>query len=451
MSYLPTDIWLYISTFIPEKDIRNLYSLNSFFLNLALDERYHEISFLQVHSKTIMLLEHIRDMNISSRVRRLRVNPTWFELETTESKPSNKSVSSFMLRTLSFSLKPRKKCNKYDHGEDHGPLSLKTRIRINELSTDLILQFVNVTSFVIVTHYWPHSESSPSFLTSCWQTFGPRLRRLTINAYLAAFIALLPAPSQLCSLEELTIRFSTDLTTDQPDVDTQLFSELIVPFLQKVTPKLRTLNLMSSALGDHSALFQNLGHMPYLTTLSLNVGFYPPLLRNTFGLSELFTKNVPNLKHLRLQPLSTFRRPPPSGKGHDFFSNWVTDNASTEHFLNNLETLIVQPPPDNGMTIDTSPLIIPRSKDTLINLVLGERCLSFADLTTLVGNFAHRTPAQGLKVLYIKLISLSPQTFDLLAEKLPGLDDLDVRFNFLLDEARNENPDPVVDEETTPE
>ncbi|KAG6916885.1 hypothetical protein DXG01_004794 [Tephrocybe rancida] len=377
MPHIPSEVWLSIAKFIPQKTLRNLYSLNSLFLDLALNERYTDAASRKV--------DHLK--------------------------------------------------RKY----------------IGKLTTDLVAHFPNVTSFVLVTRYWPYPASLPLFLSNSWQAFSSNLRWLTINAPLAGFAALLPSQFDLVSLEDLTLRFSTDLTADDPSVDTQILSEVIVPFLQQVAPRLRTFNFMSSALGDHSALFQALDHMPCLTVLSLNIGFYPPLLSDPSGLTKLLRNNARNLRHVKLQPLQMFRSPPVQGYAHDYFTNWMKDNASDESLLSNLKTLVVLPSTDlvTMARFDASSLYIPRSKDTLINLMLGERCITFSELTKLVSGFEHRTPEHGLKVLHVKVISLNPQVFDLLAAKLEGLDDLDIKFNVLLDDVRYENPRPIEDEEAT--
>ncbi|KAG6815413.1 hypothetical protein H0H87_002091 [Tephrocybe sp. NHM501043] len=392
----------------------------------------------------------MRDLNLSSRVRRLRVNPIWFNLKATVPKPPLQSIySKIVARTLSISFNPRRK---NDVAIQNGS-QLKTRAYIDELTTDLVVQFSNVTSFVLVTRYLPHPASLPQFLLNGWQSFGPNLRRLTINGPLAGFATLLPDPADLVSLEDLTIRFSTDLMSEDPSADTQTLSGVILPFLRQITPQLRNFNLMSSALGDHSMIFHALDHMPHLTTLSLNIGFYPPLLNDSSGLTKFLSRNAQNLQHVKLQPLETFRSPPNSGHAHDHFSGWMSANIFDEGFLSNLQTLVVLPSTDMSAMarLDACSLYILRSKDTLTALILGERCLSFVELAALVASFEHRTPDDGLKTLHVKLISLNPEVFDLLAAKLEGLDDLDIKFNALLDDVQYENPLPIEDEEPTAE
>ncbi|KAF8055250.1 hypothetical protein FPV67DRAFT_1544738 [Lyophyllum atratum] len=440
---IPSDIWLYITRFIPSNTLRSLYSLNSLFLDLALNERYKEVNFLQINQKTVPFLEHLRDANLSSRVRHLRVNPVWFNLDPLF--PGSKvSLRSVIAHTLSFDR--GRSVNLNSKGAQHW----KKRKYIDTLTTDLVVHFSNVTTFILVTRYWPHPESLPIFLSNSWHTFGSNLRRLTMNAPLAGFASLLPSPSDLLSLEELTLRFSTDLSSDDPIADTQILKEVITPFLRQVAPRLRTLNLMSSALGDHSDLFHALDHTPYLTSLSLNIGFYPPLLQDPSGLTHFLSQNT-QIQHIKLQPLETFRSPSAAGPAHDHFTQWMTESASDETLFSNLQTLVVLPSTEiSSMTrLEASMPYIPRSKDTLTNLILGERCISFAELSTLVSNFACRPVDRGLKILHVKLMSLNPQVFDLLAEKLIGLDDLDVKFNLLLSDVLDESPRQLDDEEPT--
>ncbi|KAF5378594.1 hypothetical protein D9615_007163 [Tricholomella constricta] len=439
---IPADIWLYIAQFIPSITLRNLYSLNSLFLDLALNERYKEVNFLQINQKTIAFLEHLKDKNLSSRVRRLRVNPVWFDLDLGLPKVTLRSI---VVRALSFDL---------GRSVDvmlRGSHQQKKRKQIDALTTDLVVHFSNVTTFILVTRYWPHPQSLPVFLSNSWQAFGSNLRRLTINAPLGGFAALLPSPPGLLSLEELTLRFSTDLSSDDQGADTRFLTYVIAPFLQQVAPRIKTLNLMSSALGDHSVLFHALDHMPRLTSLSLNIGFYPPLLQDPSSLTLFLNKNTDTLKHIKLQPLETFRSPSATGPAYDHFVQWMMENASNEHLLNNLQTLIVLPSTDilSMSRLNAATPYLPRSRDTLRNLVLGERCINFAELTALVDTFAHRSADCGLKVLHVKLISLNPQVFDLLAEKLVGLEDLDVKFNMLLPNVEEESSQPLDDEEPT--
>ncbi|RDB18296.1 hypothetical protein Hypma_000554 [Hypsizygus marmoreus] len=440
---VPSDIWIYISQFIPTKALRNLYSVNRVFLHLALNERYKEISFLQVNQKTLKVLEHLRDPNISSRVRRVRVNPLWFNLPPAPTK-SKCSLRSIILRYSPFDL-GRSADTSIRDNRFH-------RQRINILTTEIVLSFTNVTSFAIVTRYFPHPEAFHPFLSNAWHTFGSNLQRLTINGPLRGFDAFLPSPGDLKSLEDLTLRFSTDLLSDE-SADVEWLFEIVSPFLRELSSRLRKLNIMSSALGDHSSLFHALHDTSNLVSLSLDIGFYPQLLLDPSGLTHLLRRNVGILKHVKFQPHQTFRSLPIPGHAHDHFSRWMNANLSDELLLSDLETFVVAPLADLtiplSMGFDATSPYITRSKDTLTNLILGEHCLSFDELALLASTFAHRPAHSGLKTLYVKALSLNPQLFDLLANQLIGLNDLDIKFNRLIADVKDESSIPFEDQEPT--
>jgi hypothetical protein len=43
---LPYEIWLHIATFIPPALLRNLYSVNRSFFDIAMNARYNEVQFV---------------------------------------------------------------------------------------------------------------------------------------------------------------------------------------------------------------------------------------------------------------------------------------------------------------------------------------------------------------------------------------------------------------------
>ena len=43
MANIPPEIWLHVTKFIPEEDLRDLFGVNSIFFNIAMDIRYREI------------------------------------------------------------------------------------------------------------------------------------------------------------------------------------------------------------------------------------------------------------------------------------------------------------------------------------------------------------------------------------------------------------------------
>ena len=52
---IPSDVWLYIAQFIPAIVLRDMISVNSVFFDLAMDERYREVSINFTSNETRML------------------------------------------------------------------------------------------------------------------------------------------------------------------------------------------------------------------------------------------------------------------------------------------------------------------------------------------------------------------------------------------------------------
>ena len=58
---VPPEIWLRVAQFIPTSVLRNLYSVNRIFLDLALNERYNDINLAISRSpETTKKLKHLR-------------------------------------------------------------------------------------------------------------------------------------------------------------------------------------------------------------------------------------------------------------------------------------------------------------------------------------------------------------------------------------------------------
>ncbi|TFK62095.1 hypothetical protein BDN72DRAFT_849063 [Pluteus cervinus] len=451
---IPDDIWIYIARFLAPQTLRGLYSVNRVFFELAFDERYRDISFVQIDSRSLRKVQRLMDPFVAKRVRRLRINPVWFKDAETTNLPFNDdsdvpgcfqgvqlSVPS-LVRSLSTRLQITQKPLR--------PLHRIPRELIHQYSNEIISGFTNVISFVIVTRWVPHPKNLLPFLAGSWNTFGASLRKITLNAPLGEFQALLPPADMLVCLEELTLRFVTDMSRTDADADTNMLKNVIVPFVNQFSTRLLRLNIMSSALGDHSCVFLDMNQCPNLTSLSLDIAFYPPLLSKPEGLTKVLRDHADNLQHVRLQSHESFRLPSREGTSHDFFCRWMQEIVKDDDILANLQSLVIEPTNDLALpsSLETALPLIQRSCDSLTTLILTDRCLKFEDVTTLAKAFAHRPPMRGLKNFHVKTVSLNPQLFDMFAENLKGLDDLQISFLALLSDVKKEGIMEVDDEAT---
>ena len=55
---LPPELWLMIAQFIPSSVLRNLYSVDPVFLDLALNDRYSDITVEECGSATLKHLKY---------------------------------------------------------------------------------------------------------------------------------------------------------------------------------------------------------------------------------------------------------------------------------------------------------------------------------------------------------------------------------------------------------
>ena len=63
---IPMDILLYIVQFIPETSLQNMLEVNSVFFNIAMDNRYKEVSITDLSPQTRKILARLMLVHVSS-------------------------------------------------------------------------------------------------------------------------------------------------------------------------------------------------------------------------------------------------------------------------------------------------------------------------------------------------------------------------------------------------
>ena len=315
----------------------------------------------------------------------------------------------------------------------------KERHVIQAMTTDLVGNFRNVTRYTIVTRYRPHHANLSPFLAIAWKSFGSNLRQLTLDAPLGVFEMLITTSGHFDALEDLNLRFSTDVATEDTAEDMATMLRLVVPFINSLSSSLCSLTILSSAFQDHTLFFHSLGHFPKLLTFALYIAFNPPLISDPSGLTRFLNDHAETLQHVTLQPHISFRSfPSESAKQH--FSTWMISSSSNEMLFTNLRSLTICPatPLFSWTDFDVTSIYVRRSPDTLTSLILGDRYLNYDDVDRLVRTFTHRPMNAGLKTLHLRTLSLNPQLFDLLSRKLPGLEEFNLTFCSLVGDVKQE-------------
>ncbi|KAF8884490.1 hypothetical protein BD779DRAFT_778045 [Infundibulicybe gibba] len=239
----------------------------------------------------------------------------------------------------------------------------------------------------------------------------------------------------LLSLERLDFRLLSDYTVDG-DRDEIIMAEIVGPFINGTSPSLRELGIASASTKDHSGLFRPLENFPKLRSISLNIGFCPPLLTDQSALTRFLLSHADTLERLELQPIESYH--PPSGPepAYMHFVAWM-GQISTEVRLGHLKRLTIAPPPAlcDVTTVDiVTPLLLP-CKNTLTHLVLRNCYRPFDEVRNLFDLLAYTPGDPGLRSLHLKTLSLNPQLFDYASVKLPDLDDFNIHFDTLLPHA----------------
>jgi hypothetical protein len=60
MVEIPHDIWLHIAQFVPLLVLRNMYSVNHTFFDIAMDLRYQQVSFAYLNQRMVRTLLRLK-------------------------------------------------------------------------------------------------------------------------------------------------------------------------------------------------------------------------------------------------------------------------------------------------------------------------------------------------------------------------------------------------------
>jgi hypothetical protein len=279
----------------------------------------------------------------------------------------------------------------------------------NTLMQNAILEFPNVTSLVIVEGYRP-IQPDPLVLNS-YATYAPNLRSLTLCARSRYFNFVFPPnASDLTSLEELTLFLSP---LDGCSADTEAASK----FFSAIAFRLTTLKItLRYSCDDLLGLLQSLpcqrgdNAFPKLTSFYLESSDSP-----SPHLIRFLNQHADTLLHLHLlhTEMSQSLRLP---------------------VLPHLKSLSVKDSADHHEVaseegLDAARNNVQHSGNTLTSLGLTHCSFTLYELGTVLDLLAREEG--GLKSLTVNIQVLSPQMLDMLAEKLPQLERLEVDFNFL--------------------
>ncbi|KAG6849117.1 hypothetical protein H0H93_011178 [Arthromyces matolae] len=422
MSGLPPDVWALVAQHLDPLEIASLISLNSAFLNIALDIRYRTIEWGLLNAQLTKTLARLQDPYIGKRVRKLCLRP-WFlqylferellfqqsakaqQLEEAEPTWRNtfKQLSNYFYTPEASRNDPFARPPGFT--EYPAPHEL-----INSM-TKAVEGMTNVTEYEFQWRDMPVNPGTLSFLSSLRAAFQANLRKLVLHTRISKFNQLLSF-SNFHWLEELELHFEYDPTTDTDAIaeNVDVLVHTMAPFINRLQGTLRTLTISSVADADHSPFFRTLGPLPNLRTFALRMSF-----NTSSPLSDPVALNSFLLRHKSF--LTTLIVEPTYDKGmSEALAAWQpTSRACTSDssWLSNLDSLTFP-----AIHMPDINLLLRRAPDQLRSLRLLGRFLDGPEVATVIACLSGRG---SLATLSLNVKMLNSELFTLLANTLPAL------------------------------
>ncbi|KAF9074513.1 hypothetical protein BDP27DRAFT_196046 [Rhodocollybia butyracea] len=410
---LPNDVWLQIIDLVPPSAMHSqcLYRVNSAFLNVFLDQRYQQVSLSYLSSKMIWILERLKDPIVARRVRILHLYPHFVKdaLDTMDASPPS------LFSKLGDLVRDQKK-QLFSKHKPRLPLKFKTYRDLMQVMMDTFSRLPNLTEYHVLWCGLPSAGSCPTLVLSSPLRLNLRCLRLEISLeklehILSYYTQPFPA------VEKLDLFIRIDHNLDPTRYETILL--MLAQTINSLHSSLRKLIIQLWEPFDLSPLFSAISHLPLLDKLSLSIPMSYPNLGSPAGLIAFL-----NLHSNTLQSLSI--RASELG-GRSLIPNevqlggWMDKTFAKVHLscITALEISLYLVPFDSAL------LIVQRFSKTLTSLVFTGLHLAYEDVELLTAAFPPCLP-HALQYCRIGPLTLSPQLFDLFADKFSGIDGLEL-------------------------
>ncbi|KAJ6494899.1 hypothetical protein C8R47DRAFT_1117742 [Mycena vitilis] len=401
MPEFPTEIWLYIASFIPDDEISQYMGVNIHFYNLAMEIQYSTIRVESVNKNTEKFLLRLRYPAVASQVRRLIIRPV-INLHIPQEPPPPPSL----WERITLSRTPRPPSPSVDGVID-----------------SLILLFPGLSSltrFEVESWDMAPEYDLENFFRVAWSSFGSQLELVSMAGRPQTFRQFVASDPQLVSCTALSLQFTHELDTMAASAVLGIMVDSVAPFINSLAPKLQSLKIWSWSTLDLSALFLNLGHFPQLHDFHLRAPFNKAF-PDPIGLTTLLEVNASTLDtiELRLNPAGSAMDP----NSEQLLGQWLLSHQAHRGVLTNLKVLRMYPTTLSS-GFDALVMYIERSANTLTTLAVKDRYLNLDEVEALIAPVSHRGADDGLENLRINVRVWNAELFDLLALKLPGLKSL---------------------------
>ncbi|KAF8997847.1 hypothetical protein BDQ17DRAFT_835024 [Cyathus striatus] len=426
---LPHDVWLQVAHFVPAQTLRTLYSVNTIFFNIAMDLRYRQMSFAYLDNRMLKNLVRLKDPAVAKRVRVLHLHPGFLK-ESLEREGKGRSEHSLqrILRDCLVEITNHIRDPKLfiKNPELRLIRSLRRSEDIIQVMVDVLGSLSNITDYYVTWRDLPTLGAAPLPFVST--VFRASLRKLSLDISLDTVKPLLGSMSQIRSLEELHLRIHSDHHYT-PEVYGAVMRNYLAPMVNRHTSSLRTLVIQPWEPMQLSPFFEAVDHLSELETLNIGIPAKSPHLGNPEGLACLLNKHSSTLKCLQLR--ATHYDGTGADAGHYSFDTWVRA-ALCKVRLSKLRSLDIT---TGRFPIETSVYCLRRFCKTLTSLSLTGGYRTYDDVSEILDVVTRHPSEDGLSMLRLGPVSLSPQLIDLLAEKLPRIYRLELLARELLSHA----------------
>lgn len=280
---------------------------------------------------------------------------------------------------------------------------------------------VNVIAYDFEWRDLPLNNDTQIFLITTRTAFDTSLTKLVLSARISKLAEILVI-MDFKRLEELEFNFEYDPISFNNDgslmdeavasaTNRDLLAKRVAPFINHLSPSLRSLTISSSALGDHSQFFHTLSFLPALRLLVIQMPFDGKHLTDPAGLFRILHAHISTLLALELRPTDLDRNAPKNS-----VLGRTRQNLLDIFHHPRLESLAI-PSLDQEMTVS----LVKRTAETLTSLTLSGRFLSINEVIEIVDIFATRSKVSQLTHLSLEVQAVPPRLLDTLANGLPGL------------------------------
>ncbi|KAJ3513934.1 hypothetical protein NLJ89_g2668 [Agrocybe chaxingu] len=440
---LPVELWLEILGLLPRSTLHKMIGINRTLFELALDDIYREIRFINDDKEMVKSFKQLKHTNIANRVQHLFIRPAFLPgMDEDEQRGSFRKI-------LSSGLTCVKSCLGITSGSEAPEVAPPSpSSKILEAASKAVKLCPNLREITIVLYDHALTAAFAVFLNSMWSldSVAPNLLKLNIDTTLVK-IPLLLNPLILCA-EQLTNLEEIDITLSvtrfrQPEEEYRRAKLAIQSFLTVFKGTIRSVTLSSSLIVDLSSLYDGFPILTKLRKFDLRAIFRNETLPDVGSLTRFLSKHASTLEHLvvKTRPrAATIERSdetyikwlnpigkPASGKQHGFPQLVLPALRSLDISLRESDQLGMWPYTPESTPKQRPPLPpLSRVTPNITSLTLQDVRLTFARVSEVVKSLRRREGGTILESLNVSVDVLTPQFFDLFSSELPRLRSLTV-------------------------